>query len=218
MEFMRATTVRGHMIVALAIVTALTACSSRSVLESSTTEMPPDRSTTSSALDSPPPSTSESVTSSTTGSTSATESPGQVPLDQIKTIADQALVAMNAKDVGWEETHGQTTSYVNAIFDVDDATADLWVVVGDEIKDLFGYLGASYRQYGPDERTDVINTTAGPIETYILPSTADIPRETKLSRAVGVCGRYQVAVNTSDGPMPVALLELAVNGITCSDT
>lgn len=180
----------------------------------STTPLPTD------AQSSEPALPHQATTTSQLSTMSSTSTPGvgrgQANVDDLLEIAEQALGALGAEDVGWAETHGDTTSYVNAIFDLDGANSELWVVVGSGISDLLGYFGPSYSPYDAYEPSEIIETEIGTIEGYVLPPTSAVPREIRLARIVGVCTRYQVALDTFEGPLPTEYLQSAVEAITCS--
>jgi hypothetical protein len=100
------------------------------------------------------------------------------------------------------------------VFDVDGEQLVLWVVVGDELKDLLGFFGPSYRPYDQYEPV-VVPTEVGDVETHVLPATYDVDYEVFLARLIGVCGKYQVAMETFQGPTSTQYLEQAVLGIDC---
>jgi hypothetical protein len=136
-------------------------------------------------------------------------------VEEIKAIADQVLAALGAENIGWDETHGPETSYVSAGFEVDGDFLVVWVVVGEEIEDLLGLFGLSYRPYDQYEPV-VVPMEVGDVETYVLPPTDDVDYEVRLARLVGVCGKYQVAIETADEPDVARMLETAVSGVDCS--
>jgi hypothetical protein len=161
------------------------------------------------------PSSTTATTTSSPITTTIPRGPAKVPVAEIKAIADQVLVALGARDIGWEETHGPETFYVSAIFKVDGEQLVLWVVVGDQLEDLLGLFGPSYRSYAQYQPV-VVSTAVGDVETYVLPPTYDVDYEVLLARLVGVCGKYQVAIEASQGAAPPEYLERAVLGIDCS--
>ena len=182
------------------------ACAPAAVVDSSTSSpgTTTAASTTSAAV----------ATSTTTTSTTLPPGPAKVPVEEILPLGEQALSVLEAQDIGWDETHGPETSYVSAVFDIDGTPLVLWVVVGDDLEDLLGFLGSSYRPYAQYQPV-VISTEAGDVETYVLPPTPDVDYEVRLARLVGVCDKYQVALQASDAPDLVRLLEAALLGIAC---